>query len=290
MTPVGELFQTSIWWLADSPAKTTRLLALSRKLGWNRRQEGLWWSIYRFLRIQLAKSSNNARWCMFENVDRLLKSPAKQRGRDFAIILSCLASLGYSVEWRVVNSAEYGFPQRRKRVYILAERNVKWDLKERLLHGAMASAFPMEAPETVSYVDIPADPYVASQSFNLGGKISPFSDAGVMVGNRAITCRVLEAYNGPRKTLGDVLVPKAEVPEEFFVPESQREKWEYLKVPRRRSAPTKPLASNTAIPKVPCPSRIQRTSLLEQFLPARAVEERLDSSMLCNARTGGSAD
>ena len=87
----------------------------------------------------------------------------------------------------------------------------------------------MEAPETVSYVDIPADPYVASQSFNLGGKISPFSDAGVMVGNRAITCRVLEAYNGPRKTLGDVLVPKAEVPEEFFVPESQREKWEYLK-------------------------------------------------------------
>ena len=189
----------------------------------------LWWSIYRFLRIQLAKSSNNARWCMFENVDRLLKSPAKQRGRDFAIILSCLASLGYSVEWRVVNSAEYGFPQRRKRVYILAERNVEWDLKERLLHGAMASAFPMEAPETVSYVDIPADPYVASQSFNLGGKNSPFSDAGVMVWNRAITCRVLEAYNGPRKTLGDVLVPKAEVPEEFFVPESQREKWEYLK-------------------------------------------------------------
>ncbi len=189
----------------------------------------LWWSIYRFLRIQLAKSPNNARWCIFENVDRLLKSPAKQRGRDFAIILSCLASLGYSAEWRVVNSAEYGFPQRRKRVYILAERNVKWDLKKRLLHGAMASAFPMEAPEAVSYVDIPADPYVASQSFNVGGKISPFADAGVMVGNRAITCRVLEAYNGLRKTLGDVLVPEAEVPEEFFVPESQREKWEYLK-------------------------------------------------------------
>ncbi|MCR5393170.1 MAG: DNA (cytosine-5-)-methyltransferase [Olsenella sp.] len=189
----------------------------------------LWWSIYRFLRIQLAKSGDNAQWCMFENVDRLLKSPAKQRGRDFAIILSCLASLGYSVEWRVVNSAEYGFPQRRKRVYILAERNTQWDLKERLLNGVMASAFPIEAPESVSYIDIPADPYVVSQSFNVGGRLSPFADAGVMVENRAITCKALEAYNGPRETLGDVLVPEAEVPEEFFVPESQRGKWEYLK-------------------------------------------------------------
>lgn len=202
---------------------------LSQANGIEGKKGVLWWSIYRFLQLQLAKSSKNARWCMFENVDRLLKSPAQQRGRDFAIILSCLASLGYSVEWRVVNSAEYGFPQRRKRVYILAERGVRWDLKERLLHGIMASAFPMEAPAEINYVDIPADPYDASQSFNVGGKISPFSDAGVMVGNRALTCKVLEAYDGPQQTLGDVLVPENEIPEEYFVPESQREKWEYLK-------------------------------------------------------------
>lgn len=189
----------------------------------------LWWSIYRFLRIQLNSSSNNARWCMFENVDRLLKSPTKQRGRDFAIILSCLASLGYSVEWRVVNSAEYGFPQRRKRVYILAERCVQWNLEDRLLHGVMAHAFPMELPERVDYVEIPDDPYVTSQSFNLGGKLSPFSDAGIMVKNKVCTCKVSETYDGPRMTLGDVLVPEVEVPEEYFVPESQREKWEYLK-------------------------------------------------------------
>lgn len=55
----------------------------------------------------------------FENVDRLLKSPAKQRGRDFGIILSCLAELGYSVEWRVVNAALYGAAQRRRRTFIL---------------------------------------------------------------------------------------------------------------------------------------------------------------------------
>ena len=55
-----------------------------------------------------------------ENVDRLLKSPAAQRGRDFAIILACLSDLGYLVEWRVVNAADYGFPQRRRRVFIVA--------------------------------------------------------------------------------------------------------------------------------------------------------------------------
>ncbi len=202
---------------------------LSQAAGIEGKKGVLWWDIYRFLRIQLAKSPDNARYCMFENVDRLLKSPAKQRGRDFAIILSCLASLGYSVEWRVVNSAEYGFPQRRKRVYIYAERNASWDIEKRLLDGVMTRAFPIEKPELISYADIPEDPYEATQSFNLGGRTSPFSDAGVMVGLHAGTCRVTEDYSGARSTLGDVLVPESEVPEEYFVPADQRPKWEYLK-------------------------------------------------------------
>ena len=60
----------------------------------------LWWDIYRFLHLKEPK------YVLLENVDRLLKSPATQRGRDFAIILSCMADLGYSVEWHVVNSGE----------------------------------------------------------------------------------------------------------------------------------------------------------------------------------------
>ncbi|WP_341478070.1 DUF3658 domain-containing protein [Clostridium sporogenes] len=51
------------------------------------------------------------------------KKSASQRGRDFGVMLSCFAELGYSVEWRVINAAEYGFPQRRKRVFIFAYRN-----------------------------------------------------------------------------------------------------------------------------------------------------------------------
>ena len=78
----------------------------------------LWWSIHNII-----ASKKNPPKYLLENVDRLLISPAKQRGRDFAIILKSLNDLGYSVEWRVINAADYGFPQRRKRVFILAYHN-----------------------------------------------------------------------------------------------------------------------------------------------------------------------
>ena len=74
----------------------------------------LWWSIY-----EIAKK-HEPKFLILENVDRLVKSPAKQRGRDFSIMLKCLADLGYVVEWRVINAAEYGMPQRRRRVFIVA--------------------------------------------------------------------------------------------------------------------------------------------------------------------------
>ena len=76
----------------------------------------LWWDIYNLL---LQKGDRKPKYLILENVDRLLISPSFQKGRDFAIILSCLNSLGYAVEWRIINAAEYGMPQRRKRVFIL---------------------------------------------------------------------------------------------------------------------------------------------------------------------------
>ena len=185
----------------------------------------LWWSIYRFL-----KDKNTPKWCIFENVDRLLKSPAQQRGRDFAIILTCLASLGYSVEWRVVNSAEYGFPQRRKRVFIFAEHNAgEWNLEHRIRHGIMARALPIHEPSAYSRFDIPTDPYETTQGFNLGKKASPFAEAGAMQDFKVVTCKVVEDYFGPKRVLGDVLVPESEVPEQFYVSDEQLPRWEYLK-------------------------------------------------------------
>ena len=205
---------------------------LSQSGGIEGKKGVLWWDIYKFLKIQLDKSPENAEWCLLENVDRLLKSPASQRGRDFAIILSCLASLGYCVEWRVVNSAAYGFSQRRKR--ILARRNANWELSERLTSGIMSRAFPFNPVGNISYVDIPKDPFVATKDFNSeGSKTSPFLDAGVMVDNRVITCKVEEVYKGQFKTLGDVLSPEDEIPENYFIDNSQLSRWEYLKGSKR---------------------------------------------------------
>ena len=214
---------------------------LSQAHGIEGKKGVLWWDIYRFLKLQNDRSEGAARYCLFENVDRLLKSPASQRGRDFAIILSCLAERGYSVEWRVVNSAEYGFPQRRKRVYIFAERNANWTIETRLQDGVMSRAFPMEAPgeENIREVFVPEDPYDASENFNLTGKTSPFMDAGVMVGHRVLTCPVIEKYDGARKTLGDVLIPLDEVSEEFFIEPEQLPKWEYLKGSKREERTNK---------------------------------------------------
>ena len=64
----------------------------------------LWWQIERILQEKI----NKPKYLFLENVDRLLKSPSKQRGRDFAVMLKCLDQLGYAVEWRVINAAEYG--------------------------------------------------------------------------------------------------------------------------------------------------------------------------------------
>ena len=74
----------------------------------------MWWSIRDILEAKRPK------YVLLENVDRLISSPASQRGRDFAIILASLADLDYMVEWRIINAADYGMPQRRRRVFIFA--------------------------------------------------------------------------------------------------------------------------------------------------------------------------
>lgn len=186
----------------------------------------LWWDIYRFLQLK------RPRYVLLENVDRLLKSPASQRGRDFAIILSCFNDLGYSVEWRVVNSAEYGFPQRRKRTYILARiTGEQWDLDNQISNGLMAKAFPIEPPDAdaIGHVEIPDDPYLATRDFNKGGKTSPFMEAGAMQDGHVATCKIVEQYSGERLVLSDVLVDEKDVPEEFFIELDKLPQWEYLK-------------------------------------------------------------
>jgi len=188
----------------------------------------LWWDIHRILKLK------KPRYVLLENVDRLLKSPASQRGRDFAIILSCLAKLGYSAEWRVVNSAEYGFSQRRKRVYLFAElASATWETETRITDGVFSDALPIQEPASYAKFAIPNDPYEASQHFGKGLAKSPFLTAGVMQGYNVITADIVESYDGPRSALKDVLVPQEEVPASFYLAENKVEDWRYLKGSKR---------------------------------------------------------
>lgn len=184
----------------------------------------LWWDIYRFLYLK------EPRYVLLENVDRLLKSPASQRGRDFAIMLSCFADLGYSVEWRVVNSAEYGAPQRRKRVYIYAEKTPEtWNLEGRVKDGVLSSALPIGESCEFAELKIAEDPYKVTKSFNKGGKKSPFLSAGSMQDFKVVTADVEASFEGEAGKLSDVIVPEEDVPEEFYIDDDKLERWKYLK-------------------------------------------------------------
>ena len=203
----------------------------------------LWWEIERILS---EKGKKAPRYLFLENVDRLTKSPASQRGRDFSIILASLADLGYAVEWRVINAGEYGMPQRRRRIFIMGYRKGTPEYKrlkklkdksEWMQMGIVGETFPV-APFSVSAVQsdfLEGDLAELSTSFNTEKKkaLSPFSNAGVMLDRVYWTAKTTPAYDDVRTTLGDVLQPLKEVGKEFRVAKEDLEKWQYFKGSKR---------------------------------------------------------
>jgi DNA (cytosine-5)-methyltransferase 1 len=197
----------------------------------------LWWAIHRIL------ETKRPRLVFLENVDRLLKSPTSQRGRDFAIILACFADLGYLAEWRVVNAADYGFPQRRRRVFIAAhhvgeEPEPDWRGPISFLSedGALACGLPIEplAAADVDSADLKLEGDLAeiTDTFGIGNATTPFQSAGVMW-RRAVWTRTVAAIQPESKhVLADVLQSDDEVPDSFFIPADQLTRWIYLKGPK----------------------------------------------------------
>ena len=217
----------------------------------------LWWQIRDIL---IAKG---APFCLFENVDRLIKSPAKQRGRDFGIILACLNELGYSAEWRVINAAEYGEVQRRRRTFIFAYKN---DLKypktirddsisddENAISiistkGFFAKSFPIEEIDSkrLKSVKLPSDIVEVSDKFEF-----IFDNGGYMHDGKIYTVKTDPIKEEPKK-LGDIIETDA-VSESYFIsderlwysndhsldhtdesdgnklPASTRQTWQYIK-------------------------------------------------------------
>lgn len=187
----------------------------------------LWWEILRL--VQKSKPS----YIFLENVDRLLKSPSTQRGRDFAIMLRTLGDEGYLIEWRVVSASDYGFPQRRIRVFIVAKKTSKnpTDVSDFILKGGvLARALPVSSEILgQSVIELGDEADEISESFNSGAAKSPFLNSGVYFGGRAHTFKVVPSHQGKKETLGDMLLDDSEVPDSYFVPNDRIAEWEYLK-------------------------------------------------------------
>lgn len=188
----------------------------------------LWWQIRDILETKKPK------FVLLENVDRLLKSPSNQRGRDFGVILACFNDLGYSVEWRVINAADYGFAQRRRRTFIYAARNdtnyynsIKDKKCEDIIHsdGFFVKEFKIEMTTNGTEKDFKyKDIYEVSEKFKM-----KFENTGVMKEGKIYTENVEPKYVEPTK-LGEVLEEDAD--KKYYIV-GNIDKWEYLKGPKR---------------------------------------------------------
>lgn len=208
----------------DYSVATTKAKGIEGKKG------VLWWEIERIL------SAKRPKYVLLENVDRLLKSPTSQRGRDFAVVLRCLSDLGYSTEWRLINAADYGFPQRRRRVFIFAALRISpWG---RLMQssgsrpsyldqvGFFSQSFPTLRNQT-TLGDIAAPFAVLPEVQVVSDEFSkPFLKAGMNVGTK-VWCRdVLPKVSKPTP-LRDLLQFPA--PPDYYIPREKLARWEYLK-------------------------------------------------------------
>ncbi|MFD2587421.1 DNA (cytosine-5-)-methyltransferase [Croceitalea marina] len=204
----------------------------------------LWWSIHRIL----SEKKNKPKYLILENVDRLLKSPSSQRGRDFAIMLKSLSDLGYAVEWRVINAAEYGMPQRRRRVFIvgihkssslLSKYNTLSSASVLLEKGIFANVFPVSQSTTeLNHLSLEGDILNISENFNKGEKLSPFFNSGVCIDGKVSTIKTIPSYDGNFTLLSDIL-QNGEVSKDYFISETELPKWKYLKGGKKELRTTK---------------------------------------------------
>lgn len=192
----------------------------------------LWWQIRDTI---IAKQPP---FCLLENVDRLLKSPSKQRGRDFGVMLASFAEQGYSVEWRVVNAAQYGAAQKRRRTFIFAykgntvfhQRMADYTAEEIITeHGFMAQAFPISGYENFRITNMPDDIVEVSDTFKFD-----FEKSGFMRNGEITTVKVIEAEKPPI-LLGQIV--QGNVDEKYYITSDKMAKWVYLKgakkIPRK---------------------------------------------------------
>jgi DNA (cytosine-5)-methyltransferase 1 len=213
----------------DYSVATTKAKGIEGKKG------VLWWEISWILENKKPKT------VLLENVDRLLKSPAKQRGRDFAIMLMNFNRYGYDVEWQTINAADYGFPQRRKRVFIFAKKreyfnrdssftieNTIFDCEK---ESVFSHAFPYQIDEkenqVFNLVESFRDEIDITKNFNKG----KFLSKGFLIDGIIFQAEYMSLYEGKHHFLKDIL--EVEVDNKYTLNREQLTKIKYLKDSKR---------------------------------------------------------
>ncbi|MBC5722066.1 Modification methylase HhaI [uncultured Clostridium sp.] len=197
----------------------------------------LWWQIDEIL------DKKRPLYVLLENVDRLIRSPAKQKGRDLSIILRCFYEKGYAAEWRVINAADYGQAQRRRRTFLLAyhndteifkqfaEETCRYGVKRMHTHvmtdGVLAKAFPVSGHGR-SYLDNWIDEFSYEDMASLSREQSVyFYNAGAMMNGRIYSVDVvpeIEHCIPIRDILQD-----GEIDSRYFIKEEDLPRWRYMK-------------------------------------------------------------
>lgn len=232
---------------------------LSSSKGIEGKKGVLWWAIADVLK------EKKPPFVLLENVDRLLLSPAKQRGRDFGIILRSFMDNGYAVEWRVINAGEYGLPQKRRRVFIFAYHKstnyykslVKTNLKDVIFEkGIFIKQFPIKNEELdFSTADLTKDNYETLVEVSDNFK-AQFYNAGVMLNGKVYSSKVEKDCNKiyPLKNI----IQKDKVEDQFFLSKETLEKFQYLKgnkrIPRKKPNGEPYMYTEGAMP---CPDNLE---------------------------------
>lgn len=189
----------------------------------------LFWDIVRATKL------SNPKYLLLENVDRLLKAPSKQRGRDFAIMLRAFADLGYGVDWRVINPAEYGWCQRRKRVFLFVYRKDTTYFKQQQVlddfgvgtSGIFEETFPTKdevvKDRSNSFV-LSEDIVEVSNSFS-----TQFWNSGSMIEGQVVTKELEPKYEGSHKVLGDILESPLDLSDTMYLSKDKVDKFRYLR-------------------------------------------------------------
>lgn len=202
--------------------------SLSKEKGIEGKKGVLFWDIARILK------DKETPFFLLENVDRLLKSPSKQRGRDFGIMLRTLSDLGYNVEWRIINAADYGAAQRRRRIFIFGWRkttkyneNIDYIGPKYLItqEGLFAKAFPINQEDSkYKYIDLSLYEDTVDMTKNFKAE---FENSGVMISGKVWTRKVTPIYEKPI-TIAQIREKRKGL-DKYILTGEKLEKFEYLR-------------------------------------------------------------